>query len=87
MSIPYDQRIAKLRILIRRADAFYAAQKRVYDDVVKQAYEPVYRASEDRVRLFSQYMQIARELGYCGTCEKPSDECRCVWLAKANGSA
>lgn len=86
MTIPFDQRIAKLRILLRRADAFYEAQKRAYDAVVQEAYKPVHAAEEERVRLFTEYMEVTRQLGYCGTCEKPIDECQCVWLAKATRS-
>lgn len=87
MTIPFDQRLAKLRILCRRANTFYEAQKRAYDSVVAQAYEPVRAADSERVRVFSEYMDLARELGYCGNCEKLLDQCQCVWMARAESKA
>lgn len=87
MSIPFDQRLSKLRLLLRRADTRYAEQKRIYDDIVEKAYEPVHLAGEERVRIFTEFMSIAKELGYCGGCEKTLHECNCVWLARAATSA
>lgn len=85
MSIPFDQRLAKLRILMRRADVAYEQAEKEYNRMCEEARKPVHAAHEEKVRLFSEYDRIARELGYCGNCGNPLKDCRCVWLAGAAG--
>ena len=78
MSLPSDQKLAKLRILLRRADA-------AYEETARQARDAVMRAADERNRLYAEYRARAKDLGYCGNCEKPLGECNCIFLARATG--
>ena len=81
MSIPFDQQLAKLRILERRAKKEADRAKSEYEKRTQELWKPVHEASERYARCSIIYMQRARELGYCGACEKPLSECCCIFLA------
>ena len=83
MSIPFDQQLAKLRILERRAQKELDKAQAEYERQKDELWKPVYEASERHVRHFSAYFQRAKELGYCGNCEKLLTECHCIALASS----
>jgi len=84
MSIPFDQTLAKLRILERRAREEAERARKEFERKKREIWQPVYEANERHARCSSAYMARARELGYCGSCEKPLGECQCVALASSS---
>jgi hypothetical protein len=72
MALPSDQKLAKLRILWRRAEA-------ARDEAEKMAAEKQKAALD----LWMQFQRRANELGYCAHCELPQGECRCIELAES----
>lgn len=83
MSIPFDQQLAKLRILQRRAKEEMDKARAEYERQKNELWKPVYEANEHYARCCTAHYQRARELGYCGCCEKPLSECHCVFLASS----
>lgn len=83
MTIPFDQKLAKLRLLERRAEVEHDKAHAEFERIKDEAWKPVYEARERLVRVQMAYLERARELGYCGNCEKLLTECQCVTLAKA----
>ena len=81
MSIPFDQQLAKLRILERRAKEEAHKARAEYERQKNELWKGVHEVNERYARCSAAYFQRARELGYCGACEKPLTECRCIFLA------
>lgn len=65
MPLPSDQKLAKLRILTRRAEA-----------EEKRCEEALYEARQARGRLQVEFYKRVEELGYCPVCELPKAECK-----------
>lgn len=84
MAIPFDQRLVKLRIKMRRADEECDRRLAAYEKARQEAWQPVCEAQKVRTDLSEEYMRLARELGYCGSCEKAIEECQCVWMASSS---
>jgi hypothetical protein len=72
MSIPFDQELTKIRIRMEKAEVEHA-KARDLEFATRQVLE----------QLCIAYYQRAKELGYCGVCEKEFAECKCISLAWA----
>jgi hypothetical protein len=85
MAIPFDPRLTKLRILIERAERVLrqreAEYKRIMEEAERTASAPVDAAQKQMWALMEERERIARELGYCGRCDKRLSECLCVAFA------
>jgi len=78
MALPFDQMLVKLRLLIQRNERHSAPEiERLERELILAKY--VARMEDERLqRLFQNRCE---ELGYCAGCEKPLEECDCVWVA------
>ena len=82
--IPFNADLAKLRILLRRAQTEEVKALKEFERIKEEAWKPAYEAREKTIRINSEIYRLAKELGYCSICEKPLEECKCVLMAKAS---
>jgi len=70
VSIPFDSKLAKLRILLNREKSIFDTALAAY-----QRQKPKY----DEAQL--AFNERCKELGYCPVCEKKLADCKCVAFA------
>lgn len=85
MSIPFDQELAKRRLLYQRAQREFEQRRADYERIKREAFALVSEAEKARNDAYWAYEHRARELGYCGNCQNPLSECRCAPGMAATG--